>query len=194
MSVLLALQSVCDKWITRAKNKCQYASFDGHWTLFFWESCLHLGLCPFFSKSEKNSHVNCTILHPTSPVKQHAVIYTCFLFCFFRWMDDDLVNEITPKLLGKRPNTYTYTKALAESVVQQEGAGLNIAIVRPSIIGASWKEPFPVSPWVVTWPSCCRLWYTLGASLSSDLHRGKSLGSWSCVLVASGWLITVYSV
>ncbi|NXX28151.1 FACR1 reductase, partial [Nicator chloris] len=59
------------------------------------------------------------------------------------WMDDDLVNEITPKLLGKRPNTYTYTKALAESVVQQEGAELNIAIVRPSIIGASWKEPFP---------------------------------------------------
>ncbi|KAF4803991.1 putative fatty acyl-CoA reductase [Turdus rufiventris] len=59
------------------------------------------------------------------------------------WMDDDLVNDITPKLLGKRPNTYTYTKALAESVVQQEGAKLNIAIVRPSIIGASWKEPFP---------------------------------------------------
>ncbi|XP_037993765.1 fatty acyl-CoA reductase 1 isoform X2 [Motacilla alba alba] len=59
------------------------------------------------------------------------------------WMDDDLVNDITPKLLGKRPNTYTYTKALAESVVQQEGANLNIAIVRPSIIGASWKEPFP---------------------------------------------------
>ncbi|KAI1232806.1 hypothetical protein IHE44_0006648, partial [Lamprotornis superbus] len=59
------------------------------------------------------------------------------------WMDDDLVNDITPKLLGKRPNTYTYTKALAESVVQQEGAKLNVAIVRPSIIGASWKEPFP---------------------------------------------------
>lgn len=72
-------------------------------------------------------------------------------------MDDDLVNDITPKLLGKRPNTYTYTKALAESVVQQEGAKLNIAIVRPSIIGASWKEPFPVSAWVVTWPPCCGL-------------------------------------
>lgn len=61
-------------------------------------------------------------------------------------MDDDLVNDITPKLLGKTPNTYIYTKALAESLVQQEGAKLNIAIVRPSIIGASWKEPFPVSP------------------------------------------------
>ncbi|XP_041447191.1 uncharacterized protein LOC399063 isoform X1 [Xenopus laevis] len=59
------------------------------------------------------------------------------------WMDDSLVNNITPKLIGDRPNTYTYTKALAEYVVQQEGSKLNIAIVRPSIVGASWKEPFP---------------------------------------------------
>ncbi|XP_071415108.1 fatty acyl-CoA reductase 1 isoform X2 [Pithys albifrons albifrons] len=59
------------------------------------------------------------------------------------WMDDDLVNDITPKLLGDRPNTYIYTKALAESIVQQEASKLNIAIVRPSIVGASWKEPFP---------------------------------------------------
>ncbi|NWU09264.1 FACR1 reductase, partial [Cephalopterus ornatus] len=59
------------------------------------------------------------------------------------WMDDDLVNDITPKLLGNRPNTYTYTKALGESVVQQEASKLNIVIIRPSIVGASWKEPFP---------------------------------------------------
>uniref|UniRef100_A0AAA9TSB4 Fatty acyl-CoA reductase n=1 Tax=Bos taurus TaxID=9913 RepID=A0AAA9TSB4_BOVIN len=59
------------------------------------------------------------------------------------WMDDGLVNDITPKLIGDRPNTYIYTKALAEYVVQQEGAKLNVVIVRPSIVGASWKEPFP---------------------------------------------------
>lgn len=60
-------------------------------------------------------------------------------------MDDKLVNLITPKLIGDRPNTYTYTKALAEYLVQQECGNLNVAIVRPSIVGASWKEPFPVS-------------------------------------------------
>ncbi|XP_062856189.1 fatty acyl-CoA reductase 1 isoform X1 [Trichomycterus rosablanca] len=59
------------------------------------------------------------------------------------WMDDELVSLITPKLLGERPNTYTYTKALAEYLVQQECGNLNVAIVRPSIVGASWKEPFP---------------------------------------------------
>ncbi|XP_077357360.1 fatty acyl-CoA reductase 1 isoform X2 [Festucalex cinctus] len=59
------------------------------------------------------------------------------------WMDDVMVQEITPRLIGKRPNTYTYTKALAEYVVQQEQDKLNIAIIRPSIVGASWQEPFP---------------------------------------------------
>ncbi|XP_034033087.1 fatty acyl-CoA reductase 1 isoform X2 [Thalassophryne amazonica] len=59
------------------------------------------------------------------------------------WMDADLVSTLTPKLIGERPNTYTYTKALAEYLVQQEAGDLNVAIVRPSIVGASWKEPFP---------------------------------------------------
>ncbi|NXY47086.1 FACR1 reductase, partial [Ceuthmochares aereus] len=59
------------------------------------------------------------------------------------WMDDGLVNDITPKLMGNRPNTYIFTKALAEYVVLQEGAKLNTVIMRPSIVGASWKEPFP---------------------------------------------------
>lgn len=67
-------------------------------------------------------------------------------------MDDGIVRDITPRLIGDRPNTYTYTKALAEFVVQQEQDKLNIAIVRPSIVGASWHEPFPVSPPPVSLP------------------------------------------
>lgn len=60
-------------------------------------------------------------------------------------MDEELVSTLTPKLIRQHPNTYTYTKALAEYLVQQEASHLNVAIVRPSIVGASWKEPFPVS-------------------------------------------------
>ncbi|XP_021431203.2 fatty acyl-CoA reductase 1 isoform X2 [Oncorhynchus mykiss] len=59
------------------------------------------------------------------------------------WMDEKLVSAMTPGLIGKRPNTYTYTKAIAEYLVQQECGNLNVAIIRPSIVGASWKEPFP---------------------------------------------------
>ncbi|XP_021546438.1 fatty acyl-CoA reductase 2 isoform X2 [Neomonachus schauinslandi] len=60
-----------------------------------------------------------------------------------RWLDDAIIDEITPKLIGDRPNIYTYTKALGEMVVQQESENLNIAIIRPSIVGATWQEPFP---------------------------------------------------
>ncbi|KAH9372977.1 hypothetical protein HPB48_019800 [Haemaphysalis longicornis] len=38
------------------------------------------------------------------------------------WMDDALVEAITPKLLGSRPNMYTFTKALAETLVAKRGA------------------------------------------------------------------------
>ena len=60
-------------------------------------------------------------------------------------MDDDMVELFTKKLLKDKPNTYTYTKQLAEWILLTEGAGLPIAVVRPSIVGATWKEPFPVS-------------------------------------------------
>ncbi|KAF7492661.1 Putative fatty acyl-CoA reductase [Sarcoptes scabiei] len=60
-----------------------------------------------------------------------------------QWMDDDTLNAITPNLLGKRPNTYTYTKALAEMLLLEESGTVPVSIVRPSIVTASWREPFP---------------------------------------------------
>lgn len=77
------------------------------------------------------------------PVILNWRVYVCVCVC--RWMDDNIILDITPRLIGDRPNTYTYTKALAECVVQQESGKLNIGIIRPSIVGASWQEPFPVS-------------------------------------------------
>lgn len=58
------------------------------------------------------------------------------------WMDDEMISSITPKLLSdSHPNTYTYTKALAESLLVDECGSLPVAIVRPSIVTASWREP-----------------------------------------------------
>src|SRR5947208_8501890 len=60
-----------------------------------------------------------------------------------RW----LRNELTEA--GKRrarelgwPNTYTLTKALAESLLTKLGTGLPIAIVRPAIVESSTTQPF----------------------------------------------------
>ncbi|KAH8354957.1 hypothetical protein KR093_002911 [Drosophila rubida] len=50
--------------------------------------------------------------------------------------------QLTPRLIGKRPNTYTFTKALAEHMLLKEAGNLPVAIVRPSIVTASLNEPF----------------------------------------------------
>ncbi|XP_056639603.1 facilitated trehalose transporter Tret1-like isoform X2 [Diorhabda sublineata] len=52
-------------------------------------------------------------------------------------------DALTPRLLGEWPNTYTYTKALAENLVNDIGKGLPLAIFRPSIIVSTYKEPIP---------------------------------------------------
>ncbi|KAG8197558.1 hypothetical protein JTE90_007293 [Oedothorax gibbosus] len=59
------------------------------------------------------------------------------------WMEEKLLDSITPKLIGERPNTYTFTKALAENLLVDECGSLPVAIVRPSIVSAAWKEPYP---------------------------------------------------
>lgn len=59
------------------------------------------------------------------------------------WMDDETLAAVTPQLLGNRPNTYTYTKALAETLLLNEKGSLPVAIVRPSIVTAAWREPYP---------------------------------------------------
>eukprot|EP00092_Neocalanus_flemingeri_P036689 GFUD01039944.1.p1 GENE.GFUD01039944.1~~GFUD01039944.1.p1 ORF type:complete len:515 (+),score=130.04 GFUD01039944.1:51-1547(+) len=60
-------------------------------------------------------------------------------------MDPSILNrsEMTAKIIGNKPNTYTFTKALGESALVSEGGCLPIAIVRPSIVVAAWKEPLP---------------------------------------------------
>ena len=40
------------------------------------------------------------------------------------------------------PNTYTFTKSLAESLIATRGAGLPVAVVRPAIVETSTAKPF----------------------------------------------------
>ncbi|XP_026282586.2 putative fatty acyl-CoA reductase CG5065 isoform X1 [Frankliniella occidentalis] len=59
------------------------------------------------------------------------------------WMDADMADHMTSKILGNRPNTYTLTKAMAETSVAKEVGSLPVAIVRPSIVTAALREPLP---------------------------------------------------
>ncbi|XP_043260053.1 putative fatty acyl-CoA reductase CG5065 [Colletes gigas] len=59
-------------------------------------------------------------------------------------LTDDVLHAMTPKILHGQPNTYAYSKALSENVVQK--SNLPAGIVRPSIVVGSLKEP--VVGWV----------------------------------------------
>jgi len=59
------------------------------------------------------------------------------------WMTEEQLDGLTPTMLEGRPNTYTYTKAMAETVLQNDAQGLPLSIIRPSIVTSSLKEPYP---------------------------------------------------
>jgi len=44
---------------------------------------------------------------------------------------------------SRHPNTYTLTKCLAEHLLTARHGDVPLSIVRPSVISASWKHPFP---------------------------------------------------
>jgi long-chain acyl-CoA synthetase len=60
-----------------------------------------------------------------------------------RWLKNHLTEKgiKRAKELGW-PNTYTYTKSLAESLIAKHGNGLPIAVVRPAIVETSVEKPF----------------------------------------------------
>jgi len=61
-------------------------------------------------------------------------------------MTPEEADAATPEIIRPHPNTYTFTKFLAEHVCSETCGTLPYAIVRPSIIGGSFE--FPVPGWV----------------------------------------------
>lgn len=58
-------------------------------------------------------------------------------------LNDAALEELTPKLINNHPNTYTFTKHLAEHEVNKYASRFPCGIVRPSMITGAWKEPLP---------------------------------------------------
>ncbi|XP_063898641.1 fatty acyl-CoA reductase wat [Helicoverpa armigera] len=58
-------------------------------------------------------------------------------------MDVDRINDITPALVKDWPNTYTFTKAIAEELVRSYGGELPVCVVKPPVVCSSYLEPSP---------------------------------------------------
>ncbi|XP_050550021.1 fatty acyl-CoA reductase 1-like [Spodoptera frugiperda] len=58
-------------------------------------------------------------------------------------LDEEKINDITTSLTKKWPNTYTFTKAITEELVNTMGKDLPICVVRPAIVICTLQEPAP---------------------------------------------------
>lgn len=74
----------------------------------------------------QNERITDEIFYRT-PIDHHKLITLA------ETLDDEFLDEITPKIIGEFPNTYSFTKAVSEYLVKQEGSYLPISVFRPSI-------------------------------------------------------------
>lgn len=58
-------------------------------------------------------------------------------------LDAQEVERITPRILGEWPNTYAFTKAMAETVIRESCDGLPVGVFRPAIVTSTNLEPIP---------------------------------------------------
>ncbi|XP_059611063.1 putative fatty acyl-CoA reductase CG8303 [Phlebotomus argentipes] len=54
--------------------------------------------------------------------------------------------EGVKEIIGQHPNTYTFTKQMAENLIVREMAGLPVALIRPSVVYGTYEHP--VQGWV----------------------------------------------
>jgi len=73
------------------------------------------------------AYANCDRLHISEEV-YNPPVQPNLLIEAIDWIEDDLLNELTPQVIQLRPNTYTYTKAIAETLIMQGILSFNIHI------------------------------------------------------------------
>lgn len=80
----------------------------------------------------------------------------------------------TKDIIGKFPNTYTFTKNLAERMlVQYRPPSMPLTILRPSIIGASLKDPVP--GWIDSLVASAAIFFFGGIGLIKNLYGDENM-------------------
>lgn len=59
------------------------------------------------------------------------------------WLTDKQLSLLESSIYQKHPNSYTYSKRLAEALVKESYPQLPVTVVRPSIVTPAYKEPTP---------------------------------------------------
>ena len=117
--------------------------------LAFAKSCSRLRGMVHVSTAYVNSNKR-KELDPTESGQVQEKIYEQWYHdspqSFYEWVlstDSDHIQSVLPNLLCGMPNTYTFSKQLAEILLEMHRGDLSLAIVRPTCVGASFREPIP---------------------------------------------------
>ena len=109
-------------------------------------------------------------------------VSTAFSQCDKQFIEEKLYNDIEyeaqdllnmskineASMIGSRPNTYTFTKAMAEQLFLKENCDFPIAIIRPSIVCAAEEEPMP--GWVDNINGMTGIYVAAGCGLLRSAH------------------------
>lgn len=104
-----------------------------------------IALCKKMPKLKSFVHVSTAYAYCTqNPIEEKFYdppIEADKLITMMQCTDEHLADVITPHVLGKWPNTYSFTKAVAENVVQKEATDMPIGVFRPAIVISTYQEP-----------------------------------------------------
>ncbi|KFM81781.1 putative fatty acyl-CoA reductase, partial [Stegodyphus mimosarum] len=88
-----------------------------------------------YSNSNRNAEIEEQIYRLPFPSQR-------FLDVLSNGSDEDLRNLVS-QCYPKWPNTYTFSKCLAENILAEQAADFPVSIIRPSIIVSCWKGALP---------------------------------------------------
>ncbi|XP_046738977.1 putative fatty acyl-CoA reductase CG5065 [Diprion similis] len=86
---------------------------------------------------------------------------------------EDVMKYVSKPILGEWPNTYSFTKAIAEGVVAEYASDLPFAIFRPSIVTSAYKSPIP--GWMSSPMGLPGILYALGLGIIHVVKIDSSL-------------------
>ncbi|XP_046383071.1 fatty acyl-CoA reductase wat-like [Ischnura elegans] len=106
-----------------------------------------LNLCKQFKGMKvlvyvSTAYSNCNLSKVDETIYDAAVPAQGVLQCA-RWMSEKQMEALAPQVMQSWPNSYTFSKFLAENLLKAESGDLPVAIFRPTIVVNAVKEPVP---------------------------------------------------
>lgn len=96
----------------------------------------HLDCLVFVSTAFSNCHLDeiDELIYPLDTQPEQ-------LLKLYETLTPQQLESHVPQLIGNRPNTYVYTKAVAEHIVSSKITNTTLVIARPAIVGPAVNEP-----------------------------------------------------